>query len=71
MPAANRPFQSSGSAPGATTGAYPDYAGLSGVSHADSFKRTMLTKCTQCHDQVHGSDLPSQAISGQGRALNR
>jgi len=49
----------------------PNYAGLSGMSHGDSFKRSMLTKCTQCHQSVHGSDMPSQSITGQGRALNR
>ena len=26
---------------------------------------TLLTSCTQCHSQVHGSDLPSQ-VSGEG-----
>jgi DmsE family decaheme c-type cytochrome len=49
----------------------PGYGGLSGVSHYDSMKRSMLTKCTQCHQSIHGTDLPSQGISGQGRALNR
>jgi DmsE family decaheme c-type cytochrome len=48
-----------------------DYAGLQGFSHADGMKRVMLTKCTQCHQAIHGSDLPSQSIPGQGRALNR
>lgn len=46
-------------------------AGLSGTSAHDSMKRVMLTKCTQCHQSVHGTDLPSQSITGQGRALNR
>ena len=49
----------------------PGYSGLSGSSHPDSMKRVMLTKCTQCHQSIHGSDLPSQSIPGQGRALNR
>ena len=49
----------------------PNYAGLTGTSHYDSMKRVMLTKCTQCHQSIHGTDLPSQSISGQGRALNR
>jgi DmsE family decaheme c-type cytochrome len=49
----------------------PGYAGLSGTSHPDGMKRAMLTKCTQCHQSIHGSDLPSQSIPGQGRALNR
>jgi DmsE family decaheme c-type cytochrome len=42
-----------------------------GVSTPDAWKRVMLTKCTQCHTEIHGSDLPSQSISGQGRALTR
>ncbi len=27
------------------------------------------TSCTQCHSRVHGSDLPSQTVPGQGRGL--
>jgi len=42
-----------------------------GVSTPDAWKRVMLTKCTQCHTEIHGSDLPSQSISGQGKALTR
>jgi len=57
--------------PPGVIGTDPDYAGLSGTSHYDSMKRVMLTKCTQCHQSVHGTDLPSQSITGQGRALNR
>jgi DmsE family decaheme c-type cytochrome len=49
----------------------PNYEGLSLTSHYDGFKRSMLTKCTQCHQAVHGTDLPSQSITGQGRALTR
>jgi DmsE family decaheme c-type cytochrome len=40
-------------------------------SSPDSWKEAMLTKCTQCHTAVHGSDLPSQAISTGGAALTR
>lgn len=29
------------------------------------------TKCTQCHPRVHGSDLPSQGISSNGKSLTR
>jgi DmsE family decaheme c-type cytochrome len=46
----------------------PDRAG---VSTPDAWKKVMLTKCTQCHSEIHGSDLPSQSISGQGKALTR
>jgi predicted CXXCH cytochrome family protein len=42
-----------------------------GFSTPDAWKRVMLTKCTQCHSEIHGSDLPSQSISGQGRSLTR
>lgn len=59
-------------APSAAEGAADGrYASLSGTSAHDSMKRVMLTKCTQCHQSVHGTDLPSQSITGQGRALNR
>ena len=57
--------------PPAVGGADPNYNGLSGTSHHDGFKASMLTKCTQCHQSVHGTDEPSQGITGQGRALNR
>jgi len=42
-----------------------------GYSTRDAWKKGMLTKCTQCHTEIHGSDLPSQSISGQGKALTR
>jgi DmsE family decaheme c-type cytochrome len=38
---------------------------------ASGYKRAFTTKCTQCHTQVHGSDLPSQTTSGQGKGLAR
>lgn len=59
------------STPDGVIGTDPSYDGLSGHSEYDSMKRVMLTKCTQCHQSVHGTDLPSQSITGQGRALNR
>lgn len=40
----------------------PFYPERTGVSTEDAWKRGMLTKCTQCHTAIHGSDLPSQAI---------
>jgi DmsE family decaheme c-type cytochrome len=52
-------------------GEYTTLEGYSGISQHDSSKRAMLTKCTQCHSEIHGSDLPAQAISGQGKALTR
>ncbi|MBD3168614.1 MAG: cytochrome C, partial [candidate division Zixibacteria bacterium] len=49
----------------------PLYPGLGGTSTKDAFKKAMLTKCTQCHSQVHGSDLPSQGITSLGQGLTR
>ncbi len=49
-------------------GAYPEAHNL---SQRSGFKRAWTTKCTQCHSQIHGSDLPSQAVPGQGKALTR
>jgi DmsE family decaheme c-type cytochrome len=49
----------------------PMHPERTGVSTRDGMKQAMLTKCTQCHSEIHGSDLPSQSISGSGRALTR
>jgi DmsE family decaheme c-type cytochrome len=46
---------------------YPDRGGESSL---DGFKRAMLTKCTQCHTAIHGTDEPSQSITAPG-ALSR
>lgn len=35
------------------------------------FNIAFTTKCTQCHTKVHGTDLPSQAVPGQGQGLVR
>jgi DmsE family decaheme c-type cytochrome len=35
------------------------------------FQKSFFTKCTQCHSQVHGSDLPAQSVTGAGGALTR
>lgn len=37
----------------------------------NSWKIAWTTKCTQCHMQIHGSDLPSQSVPGRGEALTR
>ncbi len=42
-----------------------------GTSTPDGWKQGMLTKCTQCHTEIHGSDLPSQAMSTHGTGLTR
>lgn len=44
---------------------YPNVLGVYGYS------KSFGTKCTQCHPRVHGSDLPSQGISSQGKNLTR
>ncbi len=36
---------------------------------ARGFNIAFTTSCSQCHSQVHGSDLPSQTVPGQGRGL--
>jgi len=35
------------------------------------YKQAFVTKCTQCHTQVHGSDSPTQTIPGRGAGLMR
>ena len=54
-------------------GAYsvPQAPERASTSTTDGWKQGMLTKCTQCHAEIHGSDLPSQAISTGGNALTR
>ncbi|MCD6250261.1 MAG: DmsE family decaheme c-type cytochrome [candidate division Zixibacteria bacterium] len=42
-----------------------------GTSNPDSWKSGMLTKCTQCHTAIHGSDLSSQTTTTGGNALTR
>ncbi len=37
----------------------------------DDWARGMLTKCSTCHQQIHGSDLPSQAGNLHGKGLTR
>jgi DmsE family decaheme c-type cytochrome len=49
----------------------PQHPERGGISTKDGMKKAMLTKCTQCHSEIHGSDLPSQSISGSGKALTR
>jgi predicted CXXCH cytochrome family protein len=35
------------------------------------FMAAFNTRCTSCHNRIHGSDLPSQGVTGGGRALTR
>ena len=37
----------------------------------NDWSRGFLTKCTSCHQAVHGSDLPSQTVVGHGAGLTR
>ena len=53
------------------TGTTTDIYGRPITSISQSWKMAYTTKCTQCHSQIHGSDLPSQGVSGQGKALTR
>jgi len=52
-------------------GDFESIDGYAGMSHSQSAKRAFMTKCTQCHTEIHGSDFPSQSISGGGKALTR
>jgi DmsE family decaheme c-type cytochrome len=42
-----------------------------GTSTPEGWKYGMLTKCTQCHTAIHGTDMTSQTISTGGNALTR
>ena len=56
-----------------TTG-QPFYLPVGGSQNAagvTSFMGAYNTRCTNCHNKVHGSDLPSQGVSGGGKALTR
>lgn len=37
----------------------------------EGWRRAFLTKCTQCHFKIHGTDDPSQSTSGGGRGMIR
>jgi len=37
----------------------------------EGWRRAFLTKCTQCHFKIHGTDNPSQTVSGSGRGMIR
>ena len=52
-------------------GTSTDIYGRSVTSNSQSYTMAYTTKCTQCHSEVHGSDLPSQSVPSQGGALTR
>jgi predicted CXXCH cytochrome family protein len=57
---------------GATTPVLSNPSGGSMNPYGSSgFRKAFGTKCTQCHSQIHGSDLPSQSITSRGKALTR
>jgi DmsE family decaheme c-type cytochrome len=35
------------------------------------WRRAFLTKCSQCHFRIHGSDNPSQTVPGKGKGIIR
>lgn len=45
--------------------------GSSNPFGSSGFRQGFSTKCTNCHSMVHGTDLPSQSVPGQGGALTR
>ena len=47
------------------TGSVTNSNGVSG------FMKGFNTRCTACHTRIHGSDLPSQGVTGRGKALIR
>lgn len=61
------PYQTNGTIDG--TDVTPNQVTVKGTDHG--FQKAFLTKCTQCHKSVHGSDLPSQGTTSQGKNLSR
>jgi DmsE family decaheme c-type cytochrome len=62
------------------------HAGREGLTHPKSlpagghsdnpfgeagWRRAYLTKCSQCHFQIHGTDNPAQTVPGKGKGLIR
>jgi predicted CXXCH cytochrome family protein len=45
--------------------------GSTNPNGASGFMRAFGTRCTNCHTKIHGSDLPSQGVTGGGKALTR
>ena len=37
----------------------------------DGMNRSFTTKCSTCHSQIHGSDLPAQTLAGAGFGMTR
>lgn len=45
--------------------------GSTNPNGASGFQRAFGTRCTTCHARIHGSDTPSQSISGGGKSFIR
>jgi len=45
--------------------------GSTNPNGATGFQQAFGTRCTTCHARIHGSDTPSQGISGGGKAFIR
>lgn len=54
-----------------TTPYYLPSGGSENPNGASGFMRGFGTKCSSCHTKIHGSDLPSQGVTGRGKALIR
>lgn len=52
-------------------GEWTDIFGRPGSTDRFSNQVAFTTSCTQCHSEIHGSDLPSQSVTGGGRAMTR
>ena len=46
-------------------------AGSTNTNGSTGFMGAFNTRCSNCHNKVHGSDLPSQGVTGRGKALTR
>lgn len=56
---------------GATTPVQLPTGGSANPNGVSGWRQAFGTRCTQCHSQIHGSDLPSQSITSRGKALTR
>jgi predicted CXXCH cytochrome family protein len=54
-----------------TTPVFLAAGGSTNPNGVAGFQQAFNTRCTACHYKVHGSDLPSQGVSGRGKALTR
>ena len=62
-------LRNSAQAPGSPTGTIPTTPGMTETANphgTEGFQTSFGTKCTTCHKVVHGSDFPSQPLSGGG-----